>query len=107
MLAVRRYAPRCLPRSHSYIAQVVASERVEAKIRERHNVTMREVSEAVVLTPVVRSFWHWHPERGWRLLLTGETAGSRLLDVVLYPVDETDGVWELATAMESAKPRRG
>lgn len=39
------------------------------------------------------------PERGRRLIVTGITYDGRLLSGVLYPADETDGTWWLATAL--------
>jgi hypothetical protein len=34
-----------------------------------------------------------------RLLATGTTSSGRRLNAVLYPADESDGTWHLATAM--------
>jgi hypothetical protein len=71
------------------------------KIHMKHDVTEVEVREAVVLCDVESSEWSWdeRPDRGWRLLVTGRTYAGRRLFVVLYPVDENDGVWRLGTAM--------
>lgn len=68
-------------------------------IAAEHQVSLAEVREAVVLTPVENSTWDYHPERGWRLYVTGTTYPGRRLFVVLFPVDEADGVWRLGTAM--------
>lgn len=91
-----------MPRPVAYIAQVLpASESLRNKIHIKHDVTEAEVREAVVLCDVESSKWSWdeRPDRGWRLLMTGRTYRGRRLFVVLYPVDEADGVWRLGTAM--------
>lgn len=91
-----------MPRPVAYIAQVLpASASLREKIHIKHDVTEVEVREAVVLCDVESSKWSWdeRPDRGWRLLVTGRTYADRRLFVVLYPVDEDDGVWRLGTAM--------
>lgn len=91
-----------MPRPVAYIAQVLpASESLRDKIHAKHGVTEAEVHEAVVLCDVESSEWSWddQPDRGWRLLVTGRTYTGRRLFIVLYPVDEDDGVWRLGTAM--------
>lgn len=74
---------------------------VEKLLNKHDGITIEEVREAVLLTEVERSSWDWDedPSRGWRLLIIGHTALGRRLLVVLYPVDEHDGVWRLGTAM--------
>jgi hypothetical protein len=88
-----------VPRPVAYISQVRVSEAVAAKIATKHNVTVAEVNEVVVLCPVIRSGWHHDPDRGWRLLVKGTTHSGRVLNVVLYPLDESEGIWRLGTAM--------
>lgn len=88
-----------MPWPVAYIALVRASPNVERKILERHGVTMNEVWEAVVLTQVLRSAWDFDQQRGWRLLVVGETYESRRLNVVLYPAQFEEGSWNLGTAM--------
>lgn len=88
-----------MPASLAYIAEVRISPAMEAKIRQKHGVTGDEVREAVILTPLERARWHEHPQRGWRLLVTGTTYAGRRLNLVLYPVDAEDGTWSLGTAM--------
>jgi hypothetical protein len=91
-----------VPRPVAYIAQVLpASDSLREKINKKHDVTEAEVHEATVLCEVESSQWSWdeRPDRGWRLLVTGRTYTGRRLFVVLYPVDEDDGVWRLGTAM--------
>jgi len=82
----------------AYIAVINISEPVEAKVATKHNVTAAEVREALVLTQLQRAVWH-HAAQGRRLLATGTTADGRRLNAVLYPADQGDGTWWLATAM--------
>jgi len=84
-----------------YIAVVRASYAVEMKIGQKRGLTLAEVREAVVLTQVERSSWHFSEDRGWRLYVTGPTYSGARLNVVLYPVDISDGTWDLATAMRA------
>lgn len=91
-----------MPAPVAYIAELVPpSPALVDKIHSKHNVTMDEVREAVILTDVEWSGWHWDPDpsRGWRLLVIGLTYADRRLLVVLYPVDQLDGIWRLGTAM--------
>ncbi|HXH57006.1 hypothetical protein [Iamia sp.] len=89
-----------MPRAVALIAVVAKSERVLEKVAHKHDgITPWEVDEAVVRTPVEASRWVHDDERGWRLKVAGRTAAGRRLLVVLYPVDEDDGVWRLGTAI--------
>lgn len=88
-----------MPRPVAYIAVVYKSAVVADKITEKHKVRPWEVDEAVVLTQVEASWWDYDRDRGWRLMVIGTTAADRRLYVVLYPVDEPDGTWDLGTAM--------
>lgn len=88
-----------MPRSVAYIALVMKSPMVVDKIASKHGVASWEVDEAVVLTPVLDSWWDYDQERGWRLMVIGTTEARRRLLVVLYPEDEGDGTWRLGTAM--------
>ena len=87
----------------SYIAVVYKSQVVVDKLLspDHLGITEWEVDEAVVLTPVIESWWDYDPTpgRGWRLKVVGTTAANRRLLVVLFPVDETDGTWSLGTAI--------
>ena len=83
-----------------FIADVYISPAVENKLRQKYNLTGREVREAVMLCKVRRSFLEMHPERGERLLLTATTVTGTVLDVVLYPAGpDDDGLWSLGTAI--------
>lgn len=92
-----------MPRPISYIAYVYKSASITDKLLDgRHGgITVWEVDEAVVLTPVIDSWWDYDPDpaRGWRLMVVGTTEARRRLLVVLYPVDENDGTWSLGTAI--------
>lgn len=91
-----------MPRPVAYIAELVApSAALIDKIHRKHGVTLDEVREAVILTDVESSAWSWDsdPARGWRLIVLGTTYAERRLLVVLYPVDEIDGIWRLGTAV--------
>jgi hypothetical protein len=92
-----------VPRPVAYIAELLPpSAELIDKIHCKHSVTLDEVREAVILTDVESSVWDWHadPARGWRLLVTAKTYVGRRLLVVLYPVDEAEGMWRLGTAMD-------
>lgn len=91
-----------MPRPVAYIAELLPpSVALVDKINQKHGVTLAEVREAVILTEVESSVWDWDddPARGWRLLVTATTYVGRRLLVVLYPVDEAEGIWRLGTAM--------
>lgn len=73
------------------------------KIASKHHVTEQEVREALVLTRLGRASWDHDVDKGWRLLATGTTYSGRPLNAVLYPADETNGTWWLATAMWASR----
>jgi len=81
-----------------HIAVVLISENVASKLASKHNVTEAEAREALMRTRYERAVWHYG-DRGRRLAVTGWTADGRRLNAVLYPADERDGTWWLATAM--------
>lgn len=91
-----------MPSPVAYIAEVLpAGDAKMAEIAARHQVTLDEVREAVIYTDVEESGWDYDPDpkRGWRLLVVGTTYTGRRLLVVLFPVDEPEGIWRLGTAM--------
>lgn len=85
-----------------YIGLIECSLQVEQKINSKHGVTLLEVREAVQWPSrplrVTRLDGETDP-RGPRLALRGITAAGRVLNIVLYPVDEKDGTWRLGTAV--------
>ncbi len=89
-------------RSPAYIAEVLVPGHIAAKVNEKHNVTVAEVREAVVLTMLISATRDRLADGSERLLVKGKTYNGRALKVVLYLVDEDLGVWRLATAMPNA-----
>lgn len=89
-----------MPSPVAYVAIVYASQAIRAKIggADHGHLTFDEVREAVELCPVDDSWWDDHAARGWRLIVLGTTGAGKKLTVVLYPVDEGDGTWNLGTA---------
>jgi len=83
-----------------YVGHVLIDPAVSAKIRAKHDLTDDEVRDAC-RSPVSAAF-DVDPDRGRRLLLVGVGYGRRL-KIVLYPVDESDGTWRLATAFVSTR----
>lgn len=75
---------------------------MENKVAQR-GIIKEHLREALVLTQLSRAAWDFHPERGWRLLVTGSTYQDGPLNAVLYPVDAEDGIWNLGTALWAAR----
>jgi len=90
-------------RSPVYIAEILVPSHIAAKVNEKHNVTVAEVREAVVLTMLISAVREPLADGSERLLVKGKTYNGRALKVVLYLVDENLGVWRLATAMPDAR----
>jgi len=92
-----------MPQPVGYIAQIEPPDgALLAKILNKHHVTFDEVREAVVLTDVEGSRWDYSERHGgWRQLVIGTTYRARRLFIVLYPVDEHEGLWRLGTAMDA------
>ena len=86
-----------------YIGLIMISPATEVKIQSKHGITPDEVREAC--SAPIASGWHTDQVKGRRLLLTGRTAGGRLLKVVLQPVDVRDGTWSLRTALVAKSKR--
>gem|GEM_PF-5387623 len=94
-----------MPRAVAYIAQVEpVSDDLRQKLHEKHGVTEQEIREAVILCDVRRSSWVFGPDpaRQWRLYVVGDTYRDRCLFIVLYPVDQDEGIWRVGTAMDEA-----
>jgi hypothetical protein len=83
-----------------WIGLIVIEPAVEAKLREKHDLTRREVNEGLTCGAAKDAAWNTHPVYGTRLLVTGETSTGRRLIGFLKPIDEHDGTWELLTAWE-------
>jgi hypothetical protein len=82
------------------IYHVAISRRINEKINAKQpGVTAREVREVCYEPKRHNARWRHDPEHGgWRLFVTGRTAGGRLLRIILYPVDVDQGKWRLKTA---------
>ncbi len=84
-----------------YIGQVVVPPAVAEKIGSKHGLSEQDVRDAVQWPArVLQASWLEPPDdpRGPRLVVKGLTGTGRLIKVVLYPVDQTDGIWRLGTA---------
>lgn len=82
-----------------WVAVVVSTETVEAKIRAKHAITLDEIREAVLLGAHDEQRWHDHPVYGRRLLVRGRSYDGRPLLVVLKRAAGADDVWECQTAI--------
>lgn len=84
-----------------WIGEVVASDRVIAKIADRHGVEFWEIREAVLGGPHLGQRWvDQHDGKGPRLMVRSETYAGRRLLVVLFPLPSADGTWAVATAYD-------
>lgn len=81
-----------------YVGFIYCPPEVEQKIKTKHNLTLVEVREAALRSPETR--WDDQEQYGLRLLVWGNTYGGRRIMAILKPLDETDGTWELRTAIE-------
>lgn len=70
------------------------SHAVAEKLGSKHGVSIEQVEE-VFETGSLQA--RWNSERGC-LLVRGHTESGRGLNIVLYPIEGTDGGWRLATA---------
>ncbi len=84
---------------HEYIATLRISRKVLEKLHSKHDLSLEEVKEAILLGAHLSMRWDYDPERGRRLFVWGLTTDGRRLKVVLYPVDD-DGVWRIASAWD-------
>lgn len=84
-----------------HIGQVIVPPAVAEKIGSKHGLSEQDVRDAVQWPArVLQASWLEPPDdpRGPRLVVKGLTGTGRLIKVVLYPVDQTDGIWRLGTA---------
>ncbi len=82
-----------------YVADVLVSPNVASKIRTKHNVHPDEARQAFVMKQLGDPRRQYDPQRGWRLVVTGETNEGRRIEACLYPVDVAGGIWRLGTAI--------
>lgn len=83
-----------------WIAEVRFEPEVEAKIKEKHNLTPARVREAVALGAADSVGWHTDPVYGRRLIATGSDADGKEMIVYLRPVDRDEEIWDCLTAMK-------
>jgi hypothetical protein len=83
----------------AWIADLWISPATAAKIQARHGLTAQEVATAVVQVAGLQYRWHYHAERGRRLLVEVVIRNTRVL-VVLYPRlrDAYGDAWDLGSA---------
>lgn len=82
----------------AWVAVVRCSERIEAKIHEKHQVTLAEAREAALFSSSAVQRWANPADgKGPRLMVRNTSASGRELLVVLFQLDD-DGAWALATA---------
>jgi len=88
--------------AHVWIAHVIVPEAVETKICTRRGLTGQQVRAACEWPArPVRAAWHDDPQHGRRLIVYARDEQRRLLKIVLQPIDPSDGVWRLRTAVVS------
>jgi hypothetical protein len=80
------------------------SDGVAQKIINNHGVEPDEVRDAVVGVRGLDFAWHYHPQRGWRVIVETYIRGDPCL-VVLYPVSQADpDCWRLGSAYPPNAP---
>lgn len=91
-----------VPSSSVVVAVLIIDASVEAKIKQKHNLTPVEVREAVVLAPDAETAWDEDPTHGLRLVVGGTTYTGRPVIAYLVPLNENDpeeGTFKLKTAL--------
>lgn len=81
-----------------WIAEIHFDDGVEAKIKEKHQLTAARVREAVSLGAADRVDWHTDLVYGRRLIATGTDADDHTIIVYLRPVDRDEEIWDCLTA---------
>jgi hypothetical protein len=100
-----RYTPLAcgfVPSSSVVVAVLIIDASVEAKIKQKHNLTPTEVREAIVLAPNAQAVWDGDPKHGRRLVVSGTTYTGRPVIAYLVPLNENDpeeGTFKLKTAL--------
>jgi hypothetical protein len=80
-----------------WVGFIFFSDEVQAKLRQRHNLTPEQVRGAVGFGAHDRADWHDDPKYGRRLVLTGSDDQGEIV-AYLRPLDRDDGRWECLTA---------
>lgn len=85
-----------------HIGQVVASDRVVRKLREKHRgLTLEDVRDAVQWPARPQVAWENHPEHGRRLVAVGTDHTGRAIICALTPIpdwDDNADTWTICTA---------
>ncbi|MBK5218037.1 MAG: hypothetical protein JJE02_10675 [Propionibacteriales bacterium] len=88
--------------SSIYIGKLVAEPSIEAKINQKHNVTLDEVREAIQWPAVAEAAKEEHPVHGIRWVCVGTVADGRQLIAWIMPrpphFEESADTWTLKTA---------
>lgn len=89
---------------HYYIAEIRISNRVREKVAAKHGISQAEVFEAFKFpAKLLRAGWDWSEEHQcYRLLAEGETSEHVILKGVLYPANQDEGIWWLATCIRAS-----
>lgn len=82
-----------------WVARLSISSAVYNKLADKHDLDGDEVRRHVQGVSGLEGAWHYHHDRGWRLLLSVPMEGRRLL-VVLYPRDGEEDAWNLGSAYD-------
>lgn len=86
-----------------YLGQILCPEGVIAKVNGKHDLTERDIRDAVQWPArPIKAVWIGLDDdpRGPRAVVTGRVADGRVIQVVLYPVgDPAEGTWRLGTAV--------
>ncbi len=84
-----------------YLGLIVADPSIEIKIQEKHNITLREVRDALQWPARAEIAEEAHPVRGYRWVALGQSSG-RLVIAWLLPLPEHLGsladTWTLKSA---------
>lgn len=82
-----------------WIADLWISTATRDKIQNKHSLNVEEVANAIVAVPGLPFRWHYHTERGWRVLID-TVVDTQKVRVVLYPRprDAYGDAWDLASA---------
>lgn len=90
-----------------YIGLIVIDPAVEAKIREKHNVTGEEVREALQWPANAKTVEEDHDVHGRRWVALGTTAGGREVIGWMLPAPHYMGASADTWALMSARPLDG
>jgi hypothetical protein len=85
-----------------YLGLIVAEPSIERKIREKHQITLAEVREALQWPARAETVEEDHPRHGHRWIATGSCADGREVIACLLPLPPYLGpladTWTLKTA---------